>query len=253
MTTMYPVRQVCAVCGAESEHHVIGSTNSLGPSDLDMRPAPMARWNLAEEIQRCPECGYCARDISQATKSAKKVISTEAYQTQLQQGSLSEIPRYYLCAASILAADGELVDAGWAALSAAWAADDSEDMKKREEEPSSSSDPELAQFLQQFASLDPEAASHCRRLAVGYWQEARERGGAIADDRPTESALLADLYRRVGDFETAQATAKAGIDARAEGVVFDMLNFQLGLIYAEDRGCHNLGEIGQEGERTIYL
>jgi hypothetical protein len=250
---MYQVTQVCAVCGVESEHSVIGSTNSFGPPDLDMRPAPMARWNLSEEIQCCPQCGYCARDISEATKTANEVVSTNAYQAQLEEDSLCETSRYYLCWASILAAEGELASAGWAALGAAWAADDIDDMKARAEERSSNSETEAGKILEHIAPLDPEAACRCRRLAIGYWQEARERGGAIADDRPTESALLADLYRRVGDFETAQAAARAGIDARAEGVVFDILNFQLGLIDAEDRGCHTLGEIGQEGEHTIYL
>jgi len=51
MTAVFPQEQTCAVCGKKSTHHVLGSTNTRGPSDLDMRPAPMARWTLGEHVQ----------------------------------------------------------------------------------------------------------------------------------------------------------------------------------------------------------
>ena len=83
MTTIDPVDVTCAVCGAVSEHLVLGSTNTMGPPDLDMRPAPMARWTLGEQIQRCPQCGYCASDISEAGETAAEVVRNEAYQAEL--------------------------------------------------------------------------------------------------------------------------------------------------------------------------
>ena len=63
MTTLFAKEQTCAVCGTTSTHHVLGSTNTMSPSDLDMRPAPMARWTLGGHVQCCPHCGYCAWDI----------------------------------------------------------------------------------------------------------------------------------------------------------------------------------------------
>ena len=63
MTTLFAKEQTCAVCGTTSTHHVLGSTNTMSPSDLDMRPAPMARWTLGGHVQCCLHCGYCAWDL----------------------------------------------------------------------------------------------------------------------------------------------------------------------------------------------
>ena len=193
----------------------------------------------------------------QATSAAKERVSAEGYQGQLKREGLCEISRYYLCAAFLLEADGECVDAGWLALKAAWGADDCYDPKfgsiKTELRgvPSSEAEPELTPV--EVPAFDAEGGNYCRRLSIGYLQAARERGSSISNDPAAGHAVLTDLYRRVGDFEAARAAAHAGLDAGADGLLFDVLNFQLGLIDAKDVGCHNLGELGDEGERTIYL
>ena len=78
MTTIFPQEQTCAACGRTSTHHVLGSTNTMGPSDLDMRPAPMARWTLDQQVQCCPHCGCCAWDISEPTEAAGEIVANEA-------------------------------------------------------------------------------------------------------------------------------------------------------------------------------
>ena len=226
MTTIFPVQRVCAVCGKESEHHVLGSTNMFGPSDLDMRPPPMARDTLAEQIQCCPHCGYCAGDISEASESARRVVPNDAYQAELKRNRFPELTRWYVCASLILSVADEDAQAGHVALKGAWVADDAEDR---------------------------EAADYCRRLAIGCLEADRRRGLTFAPDEATAAALLADLHRRVGDFPAARAYALAGIAGGAEGLVRDVLDFEVRLAEAGDPSCHNIGEIGGEEEGTIIL
>lgn len=64
MTTTFPQTIKCAICGASNEVFVLGSTNSFGSPDLDLRPPGMARNNLPIEIQTCSNCGFSAHDIS---------------------------------------------------------------------------------------------------------------------------------------------------------------------------------------------
>src|SRR5688500_9746788 len=65
MTTFYDKEKECFVCGTRHTYSFIGSTNSMGASDLDTRPPMMARMTLAWQVHRCPNCGYCALDVSQ--------------------------------------------------------------------------------------------------------------------------------------------------------------------------------------------
>ena len=213
MTTILPVHRICAVCGTASEHEILGSTNTMGPPDLDMRPAPMARWTLGEQIQKCPECGYCANDISEAGKSARQVVENEAYQAELVREGYPELTRRYLCASLILSVDGEDGRAGRAALMGAWAADDVADVGP---EPAMGMIDDWGSALPEPGSPEEEArrmaaaeaAAHCRRLAIGYFESDERRGLSFAADEHTADAMVADLHRRVGDFESARARAR---------------------------------------------
>jgi len=65
MTTSMPVTVRCALCGAASAQHVLASTTTFGPPDLDLRPQGPARWALQFQVQQCPRCGSCAEQIGQ--------------------------------------------------------------------------------------------------------------------------------------------------------------------------------------------
>lgn len=249
MTTMFPVEQVCAVCGGTSTHHVLGSTNIMGPSDLDMRPAPMARWTLAQQIQCCPHCGYCARDISEATEGADEVVGNEAYQAELTRDGVPGLTGWYLCASLLASLAGDDAHAGRLALMGAWAADDAAGETEGEGSPDSSMSPEESVAVEAARA----AADRCGRLAIGYLEADRKRGLTFAPDEATADALLADLHRRVGDFESARTGALAGVAREPEGLVLDVLNFQLKLAESGDARCHNIGEIEAGDGFTIIL
>jgi hypothetical protein len=258
VTTIQPVSRVCAVCGATSEHQVLGSNNAMGPPDLDLRPAPMARWTLGERIQRCPECGYCAEDISAATDSARAVVRNEAYLAESRREGYPELTRRYLCASLILSIDGEDGLAGRAALMGAWAADDLADVRLPDAFgpaddwgaalPAQPTEQEQAE--RRAAAV---AAAHCRRLAIGFFEADRRQGLTFAVDENTADAMLADLHRRVGDFEGARICAHVGIDRGATGFVLDVFRFQLLLCDLGNNACHNVDEVGADGGLGLLL
>ena len=62
MTTIFEEENHCSVCGSKSVQAVIRSTNTMGPPDLDTRPAEMERSTINYWIQTCPSCGFCYPD-----------------------------------------------------------------------------------------------------------------------------------------------------------------------------------------------
>ena len=75
-------------------------------------------------IQCCNHCGYCAPDIGRAEGPASEIVPSAAYKTIGDDHSLPELARHWLCWSRIAEQSGEPSEAGWAALSAAWACDD---------------------------------------------------------------------------------------------------------------------------------
>ena len=219
MTTLFEVDRTCAVCGQESRQLALTSTSSFGAPDLDLRPAPLARYSLGQEVEACPYCGYCAQDISRVTVRARRAVSSAAHKADLERESFPELTRHFLCAARTLSASRRPVDAGWAALKGAWAADDEE---------------------------NDEAARHSRELAGGNFARARRNRRTLVKEIGGEEALLADLRRRAGDFEGAAAVAQEGISRGAEGLLRDILVLQIRLAGERDSGCHGLDEVEPE-------
>ena len=80
MTKIELQKSTCAICGSTNEYHVICSTNTMGPPDLDLRPAEMHRSTMPMWVQWCPDCGYCAGDITRETPGAADIMKSDAYQ-----------------------------------------------------------------------------------------------------------------------------------------------------------------------------
>ena len=223
-----------------------------------MRPAPMARWTLAEQMQQCPECGYCAQDVSAASDSAPGVVRNEAYQAQLGRQDYPEVTRKYLCASLILSIDGDDGRAGRAALMGAWAADDIADVGPADamgaaDDWGSAIPQQVSPDEEERRLAAAEAAAHCRRLAISYFEADRRSGLTFAADEDTADAMLTDLHRRVGDFEAARASSQAGISRGATGFSLEVFRFQLQLCDLGDIGCHNAAELGADQGFSLLL
>jgi len=215
MTTLYQEKKQCAVCGGEHEYPGIGSTNAFGSPDLDTRPPEMRRSTIFAWVHRCPECGYCASDISKAPDKAESIVRSTAYQKQLSDPAIPELANSFLCMAIIDEAVGELTSASWSRIHAAWMCDDEHKI---------------------------EAAKECRCKAVDTIQKARKAGQKFMEQRGAETAILVDLLRRSGRFSEAKKlieTKRAEID---EEVILKVLNFQELLLNRDDIACHTIAE-----------
>lgn len=126
MTTLYKEKARCAVCGTETEYTCIGSTNAFGSPDLDTRPPERHRSTIFAWVQRCPECGYCGSDVSQAPSQAASVVSSPEYTRQLSDSTYPELANKFLCKALIDERSGDYAAAAWALIHAAWACDDAD-------------------------------------------------------------------------------------------------------------------------------
>lgn len=184
MTTIMPLEIRCAVCGKESKHGVLTSTNNMGPPDLDMRPAEMKRSTMAIWVQRGPHCGYCAAPIDEEAAGAAEVVASELYMKLMEEPAYPELARRFLCQSALKENAREHIDAGWSALYAAWACDD---------------------------NGTPELAMECRRRASELFLQAGERRQGFLEDDGAEEALIADILRRCGRLKEAAKLCEAGL------------------------------------------
>lgn len=207
MTRIFPVEKACFVCGQKSSYTVIGSTNQLRPPDLDTRPGEMMRSTLPYWVQECPDCGYCAPDISAGPLIAADVIESEPYLAQKRDKRYPELANSFLCWALIQEQDEDYSGAGWAAVHAAWACDD---------EPMA------------------EAAVHCRRKALVLFQQAE----TFARGPGAEEAIIADLLRRSHQFDQVAAVCRAGLAKDPPKQIAALLQLQQKLARQEDAGSH---------------
>ena len=120
MTTMIPLEAECSLCGARSEQHLVTGAATQGLPDLDTRQAEPVRSTIAYWVQRCPNCGYCATDISLDYPLADQVLRSAAYEKILHKRSMPEKARQFLAWALILELNEESGGAGWASVHAAW-------------------------------------------------------------------------------------------------------------------------------------
>src|SRR4051794_14995014 len=107
MTTIGHRNIACAVCGTEAVVPFVNSTNTMGPPDLDLRPAEMMRSTIWTHVQRCASCGYCAADISSAHDNCGDVIASVTYRDQLANEAFPELANSFLCAAIVASAFDE--------------------------------------------------------------------------------------------------------------------------------------------------
>jgi hypothetical protein len=209
MTMAIPTMIRCSVCGTESEQVLIASTNTFGPSDLDLRPAPDMRDTLYAQVQRCPSCGYCDNDITtDDVELARRIIAQPGYRDQLDSSDSPELANSFLCAAMIQEANDDFASAAWAVIGAAWACDD------------------------EGATA---AARRCRSKATGLIAQAEQLGQEFIADAWSEKCILTDLLRRADKFDQARATAQHGLVANPpDDNVRQLLEYQLTLISNKD-------------------
>jgi len=215
MTTLYVAKAKCAVCGTETEYTEIGSTNSFGSPDLDTRPPEMQRSTIFAWVQRCPECGYCAPDVTKATPRASSLVRSPEYARQLVDSTYPELANSFLCKALLDESSGDFAGAAWSQIHAAWACDDAE---------------------------RDGPAKTCRSNAAGMIRKALENGQQIAGQDGAETAIQIDLLRRAGRLNEARKLIQTQRPAITEDIILKILAFQETLIAGGDEARHTISE-----------
>ena len=212
----------CPVCAHSFEQMVLASTNTFGGSmDLDTRPPEMERSTMGSWTRVCPECDarWCDwtsdfADVLLADPAfALEVIESEEYKAELARDDCPDLASDLRAAALLAERTGELVEAGWCMLYAAWQCDDAE------------------------AS---DEAGLARVRAANLFTRARDAGVPLAEDPGAGEAILADAYRRAGRHEQAIAECDRGIEADAVDVIRVVLDCERALARRGDTACYTL-------------
>lgn len=219
MTTYFREDVTCAVCHKASAHNVLGSTNTFGSPDLDLRPAEMQRSTMHAWLQRCPHCNYIASDLAELAGDTA-LVSGAAYRDVLNDPGFSELARWFLAHALLFESSDPCV-AARARLRAAWVCDD---------------------------SLQPERAVACRDLAAACFTNCKP----FEDSEPgvTQGAVFVDVLRRAGQFERAVSECDALLACgNAKGVLRQVLEYQRRLAERRDTAVHSVDEVVNKHEK----
>ena len=218
-TTLFPATVKCAVCGHESVHEVIGSTNTFGGSpDLDLRPPEMARSTMPYWVQRCPECGYCNDSLKEKTSVDKEYLSSKEYKTLFANIQEDSLAASFIRQARIAEKDKSYQGAMLSYLHAAWCCDD---------------------------SGNSEGAKQCRLLSLKVL-DANFKDIVKSSDEDTITCMKADMLRRAGKFEEAQATAEKRLLEAKQPVIKQILTFQIEKCKAKDAKVYRVAEAVKE-------
>ncbi|MBR1373758.1 hypothetical protein IJ556_04835, partial [bacterium] len=185
------------------------STNSFGSSDLDLRPAGMARFVLGYQIQECPQCGYVSTTISDKSTITTEWLKTEAYITCDGIDFKDELAQTFYKRYKISYYEKNDVEALWALLKAAWACDDKNDNSN---------------------------AMYCRRLAVPLISHLIEQQrGEKADEL---RLMKIDILRRAGMFDKLLSECSTYVFANENRK--KILAFQLARAREKDMYCYTV-------------
>lgn len=207
----------CGNCGSESRFPVLIHADEQEPPDLDTRPGEPLRSSIHFWMKRCPFCGYCADDLTSIHESAGPVVDSAAYQGQLNDSRFPEKANEFICHALLLERLGQYADAGWTCMHAAWVCDD---------------------------GAFSEAAGLCRRMALRAWNVGKTHGQAFHDSHASEFLIVADLHRRLGEFEHALTACNEGAESEELPDLLDhCFRLERSLIARKDLGRGSLRDL----------
>jgi len=227
MTTLFQHAVTCGHCGARNEVVELASTSAFGSMDLDLRPPGPQRHTLAQQIQHCHACGYCAPDIEERPALGERVESY-GYRAILADERLPDLGRKFMAHAHLAEAAGDLADAAWACRYAAWACDDEG---------------------QAFAS----AASACRGEVLRLMEGLHRNDQCLADDPTIDAILALDLLRRSGRFDEVQRRADSLADAGLVDTLAAILAFEQRTAAMGDKACYTVEDAIESCGQTHCL
>ncbi|MFT5453387.1 MAG: hypothetical protein ACI9N9_002894 [Enterobacterales bacterium] len=219
MTTINILNLECFFCGTISEHQDVGSTNCFGSCDLDTRPAEMERSTICYWIQRCPQCGYCAKDISEGVSHNKSIIQSAEYQKIVHKKSISKLASSFLAHSFEMKKVKDHSAAAWSAIHSAWVCDD----------------------------RNSNASAKSSRLeAIRMIKMIDKDSNGISDQAGASEGITIDLMRRAEQFDEALALANKALSDDIEEMIKEVIRFEVQLIEKKDVSVHSASEAFDE-------
>ena len=215
MTTYWSESTTCGACGRVFSHKRLTSTNSSGSPDLDLRPPEMHRSTMASWVQRCPTCGYCAKDVSKFDEKLSSLLEGASYQFQLAHTDYPELAATFICAGMASTFKGDEVAGGWSYLHAAWVLDD-----------------------HNYDSL----ASQWRSKAADVFTGSIAKGTSIVAGVGGSQAIIVDCLRRSGRHSEALELISRTLGHFCDDVIRQALIYQKRLVESGDVACHRVEE-----------
>lgn len=201
MTTRFEKHVKCANCGRERDIIVIGSTSSFGYSDLDTRPAPLARYIQEDLVDYCPDCCYASYNIEKITDEVKKVIDTKEYIDFIYSFPYNTSIRGYMGIGYINLKLGKFKEAFHSFLEASWIYDDMSLKKRLKDITNVGRDYSLNLFDKHLSNTE-EVALHLINLDQlrrnKDFDKAKERALGILNKF---SSKLEDMERKIVEFQ----------------------------------------------------
>ncbi|MFO0724220.1 MAG: hypothetical protein U1E65_10585 [Myxococcota bacterium] len=215
-------QRTCAVCRTAGSFVI--PEPERGPPDLDLRPRGEGRSSFRNLIQTCARCGYSAPTVDRRLDRAAEILQSPELRERISDPLIPADARRFVAAALLQEANKDVAGAGQSWIYAAWAADD-------------------AQAL--------EAAKRARRRAVDCLRLARTSGRAELLPGE-EQRVIADLLRRLGDFDGARAACQEGLLLSQDPEQVRVLELLLRLIGKQDTAPHSADEAADviEGPST---
>jgi len=212
----------CYVCGKTSSHMVIGSTNSFGSSDLDTRPAEMARSTIYQSIQRCPSCGYSAHNLSKGNEDSsvlEKLLRSDEYQSILHNKMMPDEANTFMAMSYLSKKQNDFISSAWESIQAAWICDD----KNKRNVP-----------------------KNCRDDALLMIEQGNKGSQQLAEQSGVSEAITIDLLRRAGRFEEGFDLIQKTKTMELEDIIYQVINYEEQLIRSGDMDVHTVEEALEE-------
>ena len=202
----------CACCGTDvaiAQWPARTLTDGIG--DLDGRPGEPMRSTIGLWVRRCPECGYCARDLSKdCGDPVRELVRSPEYCSRLLGprmhigGLLPTKAIDFYCKAYLDSRIGPEAQAFWALVHAAWICDDA--------------------GHREGGNFFRDEAVRLGKLLLGSGKSFAAT--PFYGDPGDAEAILADLLRRKGDYRGAIRMAEAGLAKPAGDLTRSALEFQ---------------------------
>ena len=210
MTIITKFEKKCSVCDRTSLQPVLGSTNTWGYPDIDLRPPEMQRSTIDIWLVECPHCGYVASNIENELEVPADILKTDEYLTCEGKNFKSKLSerfyKHYLISKEEKDYNSEFLSL----LHCAWTCDDNDD--------------ELAVEIRKMA------------LKSMYKIEPQEE-----DEKNALKLIEADLLRRSMQFDEVIRKFKDVI--LEDKTQNDIISFQIELSMNKDSDCHTVEEV----------